>query len=98
MVVAVPEGYRNISNQYGITSKIDKEHPNLRKYAQDKGWWDGKTPFNFATVYSFMTTGRIEEAGSRYCVGKAMLEKSNGEFFRFSGTFWTSYCGDFYYA
>lgn len=74
----VEEGYRNISNQYGITTKIDKEHPDMRKYAQSKGWWDGKSPFNFATVYSFMTTGRIEEAGSRYCEGKKMLEKSAG--------------------
>lgn len=71
-------GYRNISNQYGITIKIDKEHPEMRAYAQSKGWWDGKTEFNFATVYSFMTTARIEASGSRYCEGKTLLEKSNG--------------------
>lgn len=72
------DGYRNISNQYGITTKIDREHPEMRAYAQSKGWWDGKTPFNFATVYSFTTTARIEAAGSRYCEGKKLLEKSNG--------------------
>nr|XP_046260108.1 secernin-3 [Scatophagus argus] len=74
----VKDGYRNISNQYSITTKIDKEHPEMRGYAQSKGWWDGKTQFNFATVYSFMTTARIEEAGNRYCEGKKLLEKSNG--------------------
>ncbi|XP_022054584.1 secernin-3 [Acanthochromis polyacanthus] len=74
----VQGGYRNISNQYGITTKIDKEHPKMREYAQSKGWWDGKTEFNFATVYSFMTTARIEASGSRYCEGKQLLEKSNG--------------------
>lgn len=74
----VEGGYRNISNQYGITTKIDKEHPEMRAYAQSKGWWDGKTEFNFATVYSFMTTARIEASGSRYCEGKKLLEKSNG--------------------
>lgn len=72
-------GYRNISNQYAITTKIDKEHPEMRKYAQSKGWWDGKTQFNFATVYSFLTTARIEEAGNRYCEGKKLLEKNSGE-------------------
>lgn len=61
----------------------------MRKYAQSKDWWDGQTPFNFATVYSFMTTGRIEEADSRYCEGKKMLQKSNGELCRFTGTFLT---------
>ncbi|XP_037542896.1 secernin-3 [Nematolebias whitei] len=74
----VEGGYRNISNQYGITTKIDKEHPEMRGYAQSKGWWDGNTEFNFATVYSYLTTARIESAGSRYCEGKTLLEKRNG--------------------
>ncbi|XP_017278179.1 secernin-3 [Kryptolebias marmoratus] len=74
----VEGGYRNISNQYGITTKIDKEHPEMREYAQSKGWWDGKTEFNFATVYSYLTTARIESAGSRYCEGKKLLENRNG--------------------
>uniref|UniRef100_A0A8C8LSQ8 Secernin 3 n=1 Tax=Oncorhynchus tshawytscha TaxID=74940 RepID=A0A8C8LSQ8_ONCTS len=31
------------------------------------GWWDGKAPFSFTKTYSFMTTARIENSGSRYC-------------------------------
>ena len=50
----------------------------MREYAKSKGWWDGKSEFNFATVYSFMTTARIEASGSRYCDGKKLLEKSDG--------------------
>ncbi|KAM9342096.1 secernin-3 [Pholidichthys leucotaenia] len=71
-------GYRNISNQYGITTKIDKEHLGMREYARSMGWWDGKSEFNFATVFSYMTTARIEASGSRYCEGKKLLEKNNG--------------------
>ncbi|CAB1346597.1 unnamed protein product [Coregonus sp. 'balchen'] len=56
----VGDGYRNISNQYSITTKIDKEHPGMREYAKSHGWWDGKAPFSFAETYSFMTTARIE--------------------------------------
>ncbi|XP_034041868.1 secernin-3 [Thalassophryne amazonica] len=74
----VEGGYRNISNQYGITTKIDKEHPGMREYARREGWWDGKSQFNFAAVYSFMPTARIEASGSRYCEGKKLLEKHNG--------------------
>ncbi|KAM7407432.1 hypothetical protein PAMA_003248 [Pampus argenteus] len=74
----VEGGYRNISNQYSITTKIDKEHPGLREYALSKGWWDGETQFNFATVYSFMTTARIDASGCRYSEGKRLLEESNG--------------------
>ncbi|XP_041662815.1 secernin-3 [Cheilinus undulatus] len=74
----VEAGHRNISNEYSITTKIDKEHPEMREYAQSKGWWNGKTQFNFSAVYSYATTGRIEASGSRYCEGKKMLENSNG--------------------
>ncbi|XP_061827588.1 secernin-3 [Nerophis lumbriciformis] len=74
----VEGGYRNISNEYSITTKIDKEHPDLRKYAQSNGWWDGEAPFNFAAAYSYMNTSRIEASGSRYCEGKKLLQKSNG--------------------
>ncbi|XP_042562336.1 secernin-3 [Clupea harengus] len=74
----VEGGYRNISNQYSITTQIDKEHPGMREYAKDQGWWDGDTPFSFAGVYSFVTTSRLEAAGSRYCEGKRLLEKSSG--------------------
>lgn len=73
------EGYRNISNQYSITTKIDKEHPRLKDYAREKGWWDGQAQFSFADVYSFQTTARIEAAGGRYCEGRKLLEKSKGE-------------------
>lgn len=74
-----PVGYRNISNQYSIMTKIDKEHPQMREYARGKGWWDGKSQFNFAVVYSYMTPARIEEAGSRYHEGKMLLDRSNGQ-------------------
>ncbi|KAM9710144.1 secernin-3 isoform 1-T2 [Menidia menidia] len=74
----VEGGYRNISNQYAITTKIDKEHPGMREYARGKGWWDGQTEFNFATVYSFLTTARIEAAGDRCCEGRKLLEKNDG--------------------
>ncbi|XP_046902227.1 secernin-3 [Hypomesus transpacificus] len=75
----VEDGYRNISNQYSITTKMDKEHPEMREYARGRGWWDGEAQFSFAEVYSFMTTARIEASGSRFCEGRNLLEKSNGQ-------------------
>ncbi|XP_036401104.1 secernin-3 isoform X2 [Megalops cyprinoides] len=74
----VEEGYRNISNQYSITTKIDREHPEMREYARSQGWWDGKAEFNFAGVYSYTNTARIEASGSRYCEGRKLLKKSEG--------------------
>ncbi|KAM8857065.1 secernin-3 isoform 1-T1 [Synchiropus picturatus] len=74
----VEAGRRNISNEYSITTRVDREHPGLRDYALSQGWWDGKSPFNFAAAYSYMNTARIEAAGSRRCEGKKLLERSNG--------------------
>ncbi|XP_063069466.1 secernin-3 isoform X1 [Engraulis encrasicolus] len=75
----VEEGHRNISNDYSITTKIDKEHPEMREYAKSQGWWDGAKEFNFTDVYSYKTTARLEAASSRYCEGKRLLGKSHGK-------------------
>ncbi|XP_051998307.1 secernin-3 isoform X1 [Xyrauchen texanus] len=74
----IKAGCRNISNQYSITTKMDNEHPRLRNYAQERGWWDGQTEFSFADVYSFKSTARMEAAGDRYCEGRRLLKKSEG--------------------
>uniref|UniRef100_A0A674DCC9 Secernin 3 n=1 Tax=Salmo trutta TaxID=8032 RepID=A0A674DCC9_SALTR len=48
------------------------------EYAKSQGWWDGKAPFSFAEMYSFMTTARIGTSGSRYCEVRNLLERSKG--------------------
>lgn len=74
----IEDGFRNISNQYSITTKIDREHPDMRDYAKSKGWWDCKREFNFAVIYSYLNTARIDASGSRSCEGRKLLEKNNG--------------------
>ncbi|XP_016411548.1 secernin-3-like [Sinocyclocheilus rhinocerous] len=74
----VEAGYRNISNEYSITTKIDREHPELRTNAEKQRWWNGKAEFNFAKVYSYSSTARIQAAGRRYCEGRKLLQKSEG--------------------
>ncbi|XP_035263075.1 secernin-3-like isoform X1 [Anguilla anguilla] len=75
----VEEGHRNISNLYSITTKIDREHPEMRGHARSQGWWDGTAPFSFAQVYSRTDTARIEAASSRCREGRRLLEKSKGK-------------------
>ncbi|XP_007888203.1 secernin-3 [Callorhinchus milii] len=74
----ITEGVRNISNQLSITTKIDKEHPELRSYAKTRGWWNGKTDFNFTAVYSYQDTARMYQSGNRYCTGHRLLKKHEG--------------------
>ncbi|XP_039613593.1 secernin-3 [Polypterus senegalus] len=74
----IADGVRNISNQFSITTKIDREHPDMRDYARSKCWWDGKKEFNFAAVYFYLNTARMEASGSRYCEGRTLLNKHKG--------------------
>ncbi|KAM4859160.1 secernin-3 isoform 2-T2 [Thomomys bottae] len=74
----IQEGIRNISNQLSITTKIDREHPDLRKYAKQKGWWDGKKEFDFAATYSYLDTARMMTSPGRYCEGYKLLNKHKG--------------------
>lgn len=72
------EETRNISNNLSITTKIDREHPGMREYARNRGWWDGKKEFNFAAVYSYDNTARLITSGGRYCEGYKQLKKHKG--------------------
>ncbi|XP_043549532.1 secernin-3 [Chiloscyllium plagiosum] len=74
----VEEEMRNISNQLSITTKINKEHPELRSYAKDQGWWDGKTEFDFTAVYSHQDTTQMNETDNRHCTGLQLLNKHKG--------------------
>ncbi|MBV99447.1 Secernin-3, partial [Eschrichtius robustus] len=71
----VQEGVRNISNQLSITTKIDREHPDMRSYAKQKGWWDGKKEFDFAATYSYLDTAKMMISPGRYCEGYKLLNK-----------------------
>ncbi|KAJ1188124.1 hypothetical protein NDU88_004889 [Pleurodeles waltl] len=72
------EETRNISNNLSITTKIDREHPGMREYARNRGWWDGKKEFHFAAVYSYDNTARLITSGGRYCEGYKQLKKHKG--------------------
>ncbi|KAM4798169.1 secernin-3-like isoform X2 [Urocitellus parryii] len=72
------KGVRNISNQLSITTKIDQEHPDMRNYAKQKGWWDGKKEFDFAATYSYLDTAKMMTSSGRYCEGYKLLNKHKG--------------------
>ncbi|XP_075385150.1 secernin-3 isoform X2 [Tenrec ecaudatus] len=74
----VQEGVRNISNQLSITTKIDREHQDLRNYAKQKGWWDDQKAFDFAAAYSYLDTAKMWASSGRYCEGYALLNKHKG--------------------
>ncbi|XP_036042041.1 secernin-3 isoform X1 [Onychomys torridus] len=71
-------GIRNISNQLSITTKIDREHPDMRNYAKQKGWWDGREDFDFTAAYSYINTASMMTSSSRYCQGYQLLNKHKG--------------------
>nr|XP_051704465.1 secernin-3 isoform X3 [Oryctolagus cuniculus] len=81
----VQEGVRNISNQLSITTKINREHPDMKNYAKQKSWWDGKKEFDFAAVYSYLDTAKMMTSSNRYCEGYKLLNKHKELVFWCSG-------------
>ncbi len=67
-------GCATISNRISTTS-YDRASANVREHARAQGWWDGRSPFDFAQVYaepahptSFSALGRL--ARSRELVAR----------------------------
>uniref|UniRef100_A0ACB8FUA7 Secernin-1 n=1 Tax=Sphaerodactylus townsendi TaxID=933632 RepID=A0ACB8FUA7_9SAUR len=73
MHTGISEGVKCICSQLSITTKIDAEHPELRSYAENQGWWMLDTEFNFAQVFS------QADNHSDCCLGKGSLEKQEGD-------------------
>nr|XP_056713464.1 secernin-1 [Euleptes europaea] len=69
----ITEGTKCICSQLSLTTKIDAEHPELRSYAENQGWWTADTEFNFAQVFS------QADNHSDCCLGKESLEKQEGD-------------------
>ncbi|XP_015285177.1 PREDICTED: secernin-1 [Gekko japonicus] len=69
----ITEGTKCICSQLSLTTKIDAEHPELRSYAENQGWWTADTEFNFAQVFS------QADNHSDCCLGKESLDKQEGD-------------------
>uniref|UniRef100_A0A8C5MSA4 Secernin-2 n=1 Tax=Leptobrachium leishanense TaxID=445787 RepID=A0A8C5MSA4_9ANUR len=49
----VTDGVRCLCNHLSLKTEIDKEHPELRSFAQSQGWWNEEDKeFNFSEVFS----------------------------------------------
>ncbi|XP_043922769.1 secernin-1 [Protopterus annectens] len=66
----VTAGVRCICNQLSITTKIDSEHPDVRSYVQNQGWWNGEGDFSFSEAFS-----QPGDSLSSCCSAKEALEK-----------------------
>ena len=60
-------GYRNISNQLTIRTKIDKMSEGLKDLALNKGWWKPDHEFDFAKIFSSNFEETELKTGARPC-------------------------------
>eukprot|EP00930_Biecheleria_cincta_P066197 TRINITY_DN52248_c0_g1_i1.p1 TRINITY_DN52248_c0_g1~~TRINITY_DN52248_c0_g1_i1.p1 ORF type:complete len:468 (+),score=52.37 TRINITY_DN52248_c0_g1_i1:60-1463(+) len=60
-VEKIPVGaFRNISNGISIRTNIHSMHSGLQQHCLDKGWWDGREPFDFKHVLTGGGTAHSE--------------------------------------
>lgn len=64
-------GYRNISNELSIGTKIDRMSDGLASAAQEKGLWDGSGEFNFRAAFA----SEDDYGGGRKECGEKLLAK-----------------------
>jgi len=69
----VTQPTRNISNGLTIRTSFDLSSKGLKEYAKQKGYWDGREPFDFAACFSY---GGVDElSDSRQVCGEKLLKK-----------------------
>lgn len=73
----VTSGYRNISNDLSIRTKIDLMSDGLMEKAVTLGFWDGVTPFDFSAVFG--TSSADEDEDRRFSEGKKLLGKYSSD-------------------
>ncbi|KAK1173112.1 secernin-1-like [Acipenser oxyrinchus oxyrinchus] len=69
----ITEGFKGLCQHLSITTNIDAEHPELRSYAQEQGWWSEGQEFNFSEVFS------LPDEESSPCTGKEFLGNQEGD-------------------
>ncbi|XP_041102607.1 secernin-1-like [Polyodon spathula] len=68
----ITEGFKGLCRHLSITTNIDAEHPELRLYAQEQGWWSEGQEFNFSEVFS------SPDEESSPCADKEFLGNQEG--------------------
>ncbi|XP_033854588.3 secernin-1-like isoform X2 [Acipenser ruthenus] len=69
----ITEGFKGLCEHLSITTNIDAEHPELRSYAQEQGWWSEGQEFNFSEVFS------LPNKESSPCAGKEFFGNQEGD-------------------
>ncbi|MGH0117386.1 UNVERIFIED_CONTAM: hypothetical protein FKN15_034573 [Acipenser sinensis] len=69
----ITEGFKGHCQHLSITTNIDAEHPELRSYAQEQGWWSEGQEFNFSEVFS------LPNEESSPCAGKEFFGNQEGD-------------------
>jgi len=73
----VTDRFRNISNCMSIGTKIDLMSNGLKEKAQNDGWWDGETTFNWTEVIgeaNQLPTTKLATPKERYNSGQNLLK------------------------
>lgn len=74
----VESGYRNISNDLSIRTKIDLMSHGLKEKAVELGFWDGVTPFDFSAVFGTNSSLDDDDDG-RFTEGRKLLKKYSSD-------------------
>ena len=58
-----------------MTTKVDLSSAGLHSLARERGWWDGESPFSWASVLGQGSVGQLTDPSGRWSCGKRLLEQ-----------------------
>ena len=66
----------DILPESSVTTKVDLCSDGLYSLARERGWWDGESPFNWASVLGGERSGQLTDPDGRWSCGKRLLEQA----------------------
>ena len=63
-----------------MTTKVDLSSVGLHSLTRERGWWDGESPFSWASVLGQGSVGQLTDPSGRWSCGRRLLQEAGTTF------------------
>ena len=70
----------DVTCEGSVTTKVDLSSAGLHSLARERGWWDGESPFSWASVLGQGSEGQLTDPSGRWSCGRRLLQEAGTTF------------------